>query len=500
MTALKRNIVANYLGQGWVSLLGLVMVPIYVQWMGPEAYGLVGVFTMLQVWFQLLDIGLSQTLTRDAARFRGGAVDARQLRAIYRTIELVFWAVSAMGGLLLLVAAPWFVPRWLHFQAMEPAVAVDCVRMMAVVCALRLATGPQRSLLMGFERQVWMNGFTIVAGSLRSIGVLAFFVWLGATPRVFFGYQLAIAGIEIVVLSWSATASLPHLPSGEPVRAGLSCLRSAGGFPLVIAFTSSVWLAVTYTDRLVLSKILTLSDFGFYSVAAAAANVVNLISAPIGAALLPRLVAVAACGVDAEFFRLYRGFSQIVCWIAFSTALSFAFFAKQALWVWTGNLELAAYSALPLRLYALGNAVLAVAAFPYYLQYARGDVRLHLYGNAILLILFVPAVVVLATLYGPVGAAAAWFAINLMYLVGWVPLIHRRLAPGLHSLWLTRDIVPLILVVTGVAAVLAQLMPTPSSRWAGLVELIVVGTAVLASGMMVPGAAKAWVYKTIYRR
>ena len=74
--SVKRNIVANYAGQLYATLIGILLVPLYVRYMGVEAYGLVGFFTMLQGWFMLLDMGLTPTLGREAARFKGGAIDA----------------------------------------------------------------------------------------------------------------------------------------------------------------------------------------------------------------------------------------------------------------------------------------------------------------------------------------------------------------------------------------------------------------------------------------
>ncbi len=77
---LKRNILANYASQIYVMVVGIVMVPLYIEYMGAEAYGLVGFFAMLQTWFQLLDIGLTPTMAREMARFQGGATDALSLR------------------------------------------------------------------------------------------------------------------------------------------------------------------------------------------------------------------------------------------------------------------------------------------------------------------------------------------------------------------------------------------------------------------------------------
>ena len=77
---LKHNIIANYVGQFYNILIGITMVPMYVSYMGIEAYGLVGFFAMLQTWFLLLDVGLTPAMARETARFHGGAVDALSLR------------------------------------------------------------------------------------------------------------------------------------------------------------------------------------------------------------------------------------------------------------------------------------------------------------------------------------------------------------------------------------------------------------------------------------
>jgi hypothetical protein len=38
--SLKRNELANYIGQTYGGVIGIVMLPVYVRYMGAEAYGL----------------------------------------------------------------------------------------------------------------------------------------------------------------------------------------------------------------------------------------------------------------------------------------------------------------------------------------------------------------------------------------------------------------------------------------------------------------------------
>ena len=67
-TSLRRNILANSLSQIYVMAIGVVMAPVYLSFMGKEAFGLIGFFTMMTAWFQLLDMGLTPTLARETAR------------------------------------------------------------------------------------------------------------------------------------------------------------------------------------------------------------------------------------------------------------------------------------------------------------------------------------------------------------------------------------------------------------------------------------------------
>ena len=46
--SLKKNIFANYLSQIYAAVIGVVMLPFYIRYMGAEAYGLVGFFALLQ--------------------------------------------------------------------------------------------------------------------------------------------------------------------------------------------------------------------------------------------------------------------------------------------------------------------------------------------------------------------------------------------------------------------------------------------------------------------
>jgi len=64
---LRNNIIVNYVSQIFITLICILVLPLYIKYMGAEAYGLLGLFAMLQAWFNLLDIGLTPTMARETA-------------------------------------------------------------------------------------------------------------------------------------------------------------------------------------------------------------------------------------------------------------------------------------------------------------------------------------------------------------------------------------------------------------------------------------------------
>ena len=89
------------------------MVPFYIRYMGIEAYGLVGFYAMLHVWFQLLDMGLTPTIARETARFHAGAMDPLRYRRLVRALEGVFLALALSGAGAMFASAGYIAGGWL---------------------------------------------------------------------------------------------------------------------------------------------------------------------------------------------------------------------------------------------------------------------------------------------------------------------------------------------------------------------------------------------------
>lgn len=487
--SLKRNILANYVSQIYVTLIAIGMVPLYIKYMGVEAYGLVGFFAMLQAWFQLLDMGLTPTMARQTARFNGGATDALGLRRLLRALEGVFVAIALLGGLAMALASGFIASSWLKVQQLPLGEVQHAITLMAAIVALRWVCGLYRGAITGFERLVWLSGFNSAVATARFVLVIPVFIYVGSSPSIFFGYQLLIAVLELLVLVLQTYRLMPEVGGDKHTPWQWAPLRGVLKFSLTIAFTGSVWVLVTQTDKLVLSKLLPLADYAYFTLAVLVASGVMIVSGPISVALLPRLAKLAAMDDETGLIRLYRNATQLVAVIAIPAATVLAFFSEQVLWAWTGDPELARKATTVLTLYAIGNGILALSAFPYYLQYAKGDLKLHLIGNALFVVLLIPALIWATTAYGIVGAGWAWLIANAIYFMVWIPVVHRRFAHGLHMQWLLKDIVPIALLSSVFATIARVTMVFPANRIETALLIAGISITLLAIGC----TASSWV-------
>ena len=489
--SLKKNILANYASQIYVTLIGIIMVPLYIKYMGAEAYGLIGFFAMLQAWFNLLDMGLTPTMARETSRFRGGATDALSYRRLVRALEGVFLVVALVGGTAMFAASGYISHGWLQASQLPIAEVQRAIQLMAIIIAMRWMCGLYRGAISGSERLVWLGGYNSMIATLRFVAVLPVLMFIGVKPTIFFSFQFGAAVIEFAGLLFYAYRLLPDIPRGQRLPWDWTPLKPVLKFSLTIAFTSSVWVLVTQTDKLVLSKILSLAQYGYFTLAVLVAGGVMIIGGPISGAIMPRMSKLEAEGDHAGLIRVYRQATQLVAVIAGAASITMAFCAEPLLWAWTGDRFLAHQAAPVLILYALGNGILAVAAFPYYLQYAKGDLRLHLIGNAVFVVLLIPTIIWAASRYGGVGAGYVWLGMNLLSFVAWLPLVHRKFEPGLNVKWYSQDISIIFLAAAIAGYCLSILLPQSDNRGMQLAEVIFTGLFVLLAGAAASSETRA---------
>lgn len=92
------------------------MLPFYLKYLGAEAYGLVGFFTMLMSWMALLDLGLSTTLARETAKLKDKINGLYELKKITISVEVFFIVISIIIFSVIFFGSGWISTYWLDIN------------------------------------------------------------------------------------------------------------------------------------------------------------------------------------------------------------------------------------------------------------------------------------------------------------------------------------------------------------------------------------------------
>jgi O-antigen/teichoic acid export membrane protein len=444
---LKRNIVANYVGTGWSALMGFLFVPWYVKYLGAEAYGVVGISVILQSYLAFLDLGLTPMMGREMARFTAGAHDARAIRSLLRTIELVMWSTSAVAVSSLWLAADWIASAWLRSESLPTAEIAHALRILAAVVGMRFLEGLYKGCLVGLQLQVTANVITSTAATLRGAGTVAVLAWWSPTLNAFFWWQGAVSFASLIALAFSAHRLLPAAPAS--IWQGIEVLRGTWKFAGGMLLSSLLVLLLTQTDKVLLTRLLSLADYGKYTLSLAIASGVSIAAGPIGQAIYPRLNELHAKQKQSLMAEtLHRG-AQFVTAVAGSICGVLVTFTEEVIRLWTGDLALVASTALTIRLLALGCFVNATMTLPYLGLLASGCTRFLNVYSAASVVLAVPALWWLVPLYGTSGAASVWLGLNMLLFMTAAPISLRLVLRGGIAKWYVVDVA---LPVSAIAA------------------------------------------------
>jgi O-antigen/teichoic acid export membrane protein len=475
--SLKANVIANYLGQGWRAVMGLAFIPVYVQYVGIEGYGMIGLFATAQGLLTILDLGTQPTLTREMARSTVGVHDARSLRDVLRTVEVIALAIMAVVTLTFWAAADWLATEWIDAQTLPTDMVARVFALMGVVGALRFAENVYISALIGLQRQVLQNVVTSIIATARAAGAVAILAWVSPTLDAFFLWQGVVSLASVALLSVVVYQVLPASPQrGRFSRTALIGMRSfAAGMALITVLA----LLLTHIDKILLSRLLPLAEFSHYALAATVANVLYMLTTPITNAFYPRFVELVARNDEAALRYTYHQAAQLMTVLAGATAALLMIFGDRIMLLWTGEAALAAAVAQLLAVITLGSLCNELMWMPYQLQLAHGWTALSIKINAVAVVVFVPALFWLVPSYGGIGAAWVWVALNAMYLIFTIHFMHRRLLQTEKWRWYAQDVMMPLAAALSVAGLCRWIIPTYTNKLLELSALALIGGGVL---------------------
>lgn len=467
---LKKNVLANYLGQGWRVIMSLAFVPLYIKYLGIEAYGLIGIFAMLQASLSLLDIGMKPTLGREMARFTGGAHNIQSIWNLLRSIEIISICIAVLLAFCIWVVSDWLATDWVQVENLPIELVAKVFAIMGVVAALQFLESIYTSAIVGLQRQVIHNVVASLMVTVRSLGAVGTLVWISPTISAFFLWQGLISLVTVSFFAGVVYRVLPLPP--RPAHFSMDALIGIWRYAAGMVGITTLGILLTQTDKLLLSRLLSLESFGYYALASVVAGSLYMLTGPVTTAFFPRFTELLTKRDEIALRKSYHQAAQLVTVLMGSAGIILMVNADKLLQFWTGDVHLTEQVAPLVIVLALGTLLNGLMWIPTQMQLAHGWTSLGVIINSIFVIVFIPAILWIVPQYEAIGAAWIWVTLNAGYVFIGIHFMYRRILCNEKWLWYFVDILFPLIVASVIALACRWIMPEQLGRIGGIFAVL----------------------------
>jgi O-antigen/teichoic acid export membrane protein len=495
MTLIKKNIAANFTGSIWQALMGLIFIPLYIKFMGVESYGLIGIFATLQAIFIILDMGIGATLTREMARLSVLPGKEQEMRNLVRSLEVIYWCVSVFIGMVIMTISSLIAHYWVKAGQLPPQTIEQAIRIMGFAMALQWPASFYSGGLTGLQRQVLLNVINIGMSTLRGAGAVLILWLISPTIQAFFSWQIIISAINTFLLAFFLWHKLPSTEKRATFQ--IQLLKGIWRFAAGMSGISILATILTQLDKIILSKMLTLEMFGYYTLAGVFAMSLYRLIGPIFSAVYPRFTQLVSLADQDGLKKLYHASCQFMSVLILPVSVVVAMFSYEIMLIWTQSQMTAEKSYILVSILICGTALNGLMNIPYGLQLAYGWTRLALFANLIAIIMLAPMIVFMTFHYGALGGASVWVILNCGYVFISIHFMHKRLLLREKWNWYWHDVsLPLIasLLIPGLGRIFIS---DHTSQFMTIIYIIIISVSTLAITAITTQTTRIWFFNKI---
>lgn len=485
MASLKTDIIANYVGKSWTAILGILLIPLYIKFLGIESYGLIGFFASLTAVIGILDLGISTTINRELAKRSVNSQSNETQRDLVRTLEVIYWGIAVFSGLIILSGASFIANTWINSETLDVNTVLNAVSLMGLSIAFRFPMSLYQGGLMGLQKQVLVNQINVSFGTLRGLGAILILWLVSPTIVAFFIWQAIISLIESFTFYNYIWKNLPKSSIKPSFKKDI--IKDIWKYAAAISANAIIGVALTQIDKVILSNLLTLEIFAYYTIAATVASSVWIITIPFNTAIFPRLVVLYESKQKEKLKSLFHQFSQLLSLILFPFCAILIVFSKQILLIWIQDPLIVENTHLIMSILVFGTMINGMVSLPSYCSYAFGYPKLMTYVNIGQSVIIIPLIFILVNWQQEVGAAIAWVALNSTYILILAPLFFRRFLVKEKKEWYINDNFFPLIVVFSVCTISSFIAPKMATQFSNTLWIIGTGlVALFASAMTIP--------------
>jgi len=469
--SISKNAAYNVLGAALPSVLTLVTIPLYLQLVGLERYGILTLCLVILGYSGFLDVGLKYAVARKIAQSGDAAADD-----IVWTSAWLSLLTGLTGAALVYFGAEFYFGSMAHVSPTFRDEVQEAVPLLAALVPVGMVGGVLGGALQGRERFLAINLLGALGQTLGAVLPLLLAYFWAPRLSVLLTGALAAQLLPFPLSYWVCKRAVPlHAPRGPALHL-VRGLLSFGGWISLAVIANAV---IQTVDRLAIGSRIGAAAVPSYSIPYGLVSRIILIPHSLSGALFPRFANAEA----QEQRRLTSDSIQAVSVIITPAIIGLIAAAAPFFTLWIGS-ELAVVSTPIAYVLAAGFWFYSIGHMAYTMLQATG--RPDTVSKLLLAELIPYCVALWAALwaFGVIGAAAAF---TLRAIVDCLLFLFLAAVP----LAAMKRLLPPIGLMTGAIAA-AAFLPEPLSYSAlGLLFL----ASIIWSALNIPETLKPFLRK-----
>jgi O-antigen/teichoic acid export membrane protein len=452
-------------------------VPVYVRYLGVSTYGIIGFFATIQVLFSFLDMGIGMAINREMARHYNDSEKAAYLRRLTYTLQTVYWGIGIVICLVLLLCSSYLSGNWFKETTVGQSTVYTAFVILSLTIGFRWPYSLYSSGLRGMQRQVALNVHDLSWSVIKTLGSWVILKYIDNTLQSFLWFQCAVTILQTAGTLLMTWYYMPAVPEKSRAYFDKKILKDISRYAAGMGIAAILGTIVLQMDKLIVSKMASDKQFGYYTIATNVAILVYNVSFPLYMAILPHFTRLAYERDDAKAREDFHFYASMLSSLLLPFSVVIFFYSHEFLLLWTKDRELADAISPILKLMIAGTTLNAMLMPVHTLLLAHNRVRFMLISHLIACLLALPVIILLTLKLGIIGGAISVTLLFAGYICIQAPMIFNYLHLKKEMIrWYLRDILLPAAPLVALSLVLVQVKKfvISADRWQLFFNLAVI--------------------------
>ncbi|MCL1112992.1 O10 family O-antigen flippase [Shewanella basaltis] len=429
MKSNKKSFFYIYICRIYIAIISLFLIPMIIDLVGYEAYGLIGVFMVVQACLNILTAGVGGVLTRELIKSQSYKGDYKEALNLVSKVIKAFCIISFS----IVVVGSYFSFNYSYHwidSSLDNNLVVFSVFSMFLIVAIKYLQGPYRSILLSSEKHFIITSLDALYATLVQPVALLILFFVSKSIIVYFITQIVSVFIVTVLTIYFSNkeknVTLLNLPDSKERKNKETKVKDILKFGFQLSSLSALWIIVSQSDKASLASVLSLTEFSFYSVAFSVTTVLTVLNAPVSQVLQPRLTKLIESKQYNNYSDIFIKSISAVSSIAIPLSIFMFFYSKDLIYIWSGDVFLSEKVSVYLPWLFFGSTFIVLSNFVFLLKYSTGDLKSHTLVYITFSFIVIPLNIYISSKFFGQGMAYLYLVSNSLFYIIWSTFVFNQ--------------------------------------------------------------------------